>query len=249
MLLSTIYPPFAAWLFDLERKTLRRQTFEGHTIWAIWGPDADHLTFDSDREGSSRLYWKPVDAGPGGVERLASGSDEYPAPSSWSPDAKKLAFVVWAAGANEHIWIVPRSGEAEPFLRTRFNERYPEFSPDGRWLVYSSDESGRDEVYVRPYPGPGHAIQISTVGGSSPGWSRDGSEIFYHTQAASRARRRRLLRRSDHDRRRESASGHTGEALRLALWRGDPCPFMGRGIGRAIPDGRESDRRQPGPDT
>ena len=111
------------------------------------------------------------------------------------------------------IWIVPRNGEAEPFLRTRFNEAYPEFSPDGRWLVYTSDESGRDEVYVRPYPGPGRAMQISTAGGSSPGWSRDGSEVFYRWQE-------RLLCRSDHNRWRESASGHTGEALRLELLAG-----------------------------
>jgi len=64
-------------------------------------------------------------------------------------------------------------------LDTRFDEQYPEFSPDGRWLVYTSDESGQDEVYVRPYPGPGRAIQISTRGGSNPCWSRDGAEIFY----------------------------------------------------------------------
>jgi dipeptidyl aminopeptidase/acylaminoacyl peptidase len=116
------------------------------------------------------------------VERLASGSVEYQAPSSWSPDGKSLAFVVRNAETDKDIWIVPRNGEAEPFLSTRFSEEYPEFSPDGRWLVYTSDESGRDEVYVRPYPGPGRALQISTEGGLSPGWSRDGSELFYRWQ-------------------------------------------------------------------
>ena len=84
------------------------------------------------------------------MERLASGSDEAPGPSSWSPDGKKLAIVVSNAETNHDIWIVPRNGEAEPFLRSRFAERYPEFSPDGRWLVYTSNESGRDEVYVSP---------------------------------------------------------------------------------------------------
>jgi hypothetical protein len=77
------------------------------------------------------------------------------------------------------IWILSREGGTEPFLHTPFNERYPEFSPDGRWLLYTSDESGREEVYVRPYPEPGRTVQISTNGGDQPAWSRDGREVLY----------------------------------------------------------------------
>ena len=143
------------------------------------------------------------------MERLASGSVEYHKPSSWSPDGELLAFVVDTAETGHDIWIVPRSGEAKAFLRTRFSERYPEFSPDGRWLVYASNESGRDEVYVRPYPGPGRALQISTAGGGYPGWSRDGSEIFYRWQADFFAVRITI----------DGENLHPGTPVRLFDWR------------------------------
>ena len=73
----------------------------------------------------------------------------------------------------------PKPGKPEPFLRTPSNERYPAVSPDGRWIAYESDESGRDEVYVRPFPGPGGKWQISNAGGSLPVWSRNGRELFF----------------------------------------------------------------------
>jgi len=165
------------WLFDVERGTMRRQTFEGTNSWGIWGPDEGSLTFESNRDGSPGLYTKPVDSGPGGAQRLRDG--EYP--SSWSPDGTSLAFVEWdrlgETGLN--IWVLERGGEARPVLRNPYFDGYPEFSPDGKWLLYCNDESQRTEVYIRPFPGPGRAVQISTSGGRAPGWSRDGSEIFY----------------------------------------------------------------------
>ncbi|MEJ2083508.1 MAG: hypothetical protein P8Y94_15385, partial [Acidobacteriota bacterium] len=77
------------------------------------------------------------------------------------------------------IWVLDRQGRNEPLIQTHFDEMAPEFSPDGRWLAYTSNESGRDEVYVRPFPGPGHPIQVSTTGGQEPYWSPDGREILY----------------------------------------------------------------------
>jgi serine/threonine-protein kinase len=167
------------WLYDLERRVQRRQTFEGDGSWAIWGPEADCFTVDSDLEGPRVLYWKEVDSGPGGMRRLSNQPGGTTLPGSWSADGEELAFVAKNLDSGNDIWTLSRDGRSEPILSTRFNEAYPELSPDGRWLVYTSNESGRSEVYVRPYPGPGRPVQISTDGGSGPAWSRDGREIFY----------------------------------------------------------------------
>jgi len=101
-------------------------------------------------------------------------------PTSWSPDGESLAFYD-ATGARD-IWALPREGDALPFVATAFNERSPMFSPDGRWLAYVSNESGRDEIYVKPYPGPGGKWPISTEGGTEPRWSADGRELFYRLE-------------------------------------------------------------------
>ena len=90
---------------------------------------------------------------------------------------ESLAFYD-TTGARD-IWALPREGDALPIVATAFNERSPMFSPDGRWLAYVSDESGRNEVYVQPYPGPGGKWPISTEGGTEPVWSADGGELFY----------------------------------------------------------------------
>ena len=84
------------------------------------------------------------------------------------------------------IWTLSLEGDRRPhpFLQTRFDEDYPDFSPDGRWLAYVSNQSGRAEVYVQPYPGPGVRQQISVDGGTAPAWSRDGRELFYVTASS-----------------------------------------------------------------
>lgn len=178
-LLSTIYPPRDVWLYDLERRILSRQTFEGHHTWAVWGPKPDEFTFDSDVEGPDGIYMKAVDSGPGRRQKLPTGFEIYQKPSSWSPDGKTLAFVLQNPETGLDIWTLSSQGKAAPFLKTRYSETFPEFSPDGRWLAYVSDESNRSEVYVRPFPGPGRPVQISAGGGVEPGWSRDGKEIYY----------------------------------------------------------------------
>jgi Tol biopolymer transport system component len=113
------------------------------------------------------------------------------APSSWSPDGQALAFLqVSSSATGFDIWVlrmgVPSGGsgqahKAELLLKTPSNEAAPRFSPDGRWLAYASDESGRYEVYVQPYPGPGGKWQISTEGGKEPVWNRNGRELFYRS--------------------------------------------------------------------
>ena len=101
---------------------------------------------------------------------------------SWSPDGQLLAFVEINPTTGYDIWVL-RLGDrkAQPFLRTPFNEGAPRFSPDGRWLAYVSDESGRYEIYVQPYPGPGGKWQISTEGGTEPLWNRNGREPQHKT--------------------------------------------------------------------
>ena len=180
ILLTTAYPPRDVWTWDLERGLQRRQTFEGNQMWAIWGPGPDQFTMDSDRAGPNLLYLKTIDTGPGLVERLPTGDAGTFFPSSWSPDNSELAYISFSSGGSgSKIWLAAPDGATKPLLDSVYLEHYPEFSPDGRWLAYSSSESGRTEVYVRPYRGPGPAVQISTDGGRSPAWSRDGQEIVF----------------------------------------------------------------------
>ncbi len=166
------------WLLDTKRGTLTRLTFEGSYNGALaWTPDGKRVAFGSDRAGQRNLFWQLAD-GSGGTERLAT-SDRSQIASSWSPDGQTLAFEQTNPGTGYDLFVY-RLGDrkVQTFLQTRFNEIAPRFSPDGRWLAYASDESGRNEVYVQPYPGPGGKWQISTEGGTEPVWARNG-ELFY----------------------------------------------------------------------
>jgi eukaryotic-like serine/threonine-protein kinase len=165
------------WIYDLARDTLTRLTFEGTSnINPVWTPDGKRITFDS----TTNLFWQMAD-GSGGLERL--GTSQYAqVPRSWSPDGQLLAFHENNPTTKKDIWVLRLSDhKAEPFLRTPFNEGGPVFSPDGHWLAYISDESGRPEIYVKPYPGPGGKWQISTEGGSEPAWNRNGRELFFRS--------------------------------------------------------------------
>jgi Tol biopolymer transport system component/predicted Ser/Thr protein kinase len=168
------------WIHDLTRGTLTRFTSEARNARAIWTPDGTRVTYGSATGGNENIFWKPAD-GSGPAERLTTGDTASAA--SWSPDGQTLVFVQQPQGTGTDIWILPLSGDRRPraLLQTRFNEAYPDVSPDGRWLAFATDESGRSEVYVQPYPGPGPRQQISTDGGTAPAWSRDGRELFYTT--------------------------------------------------------------------
>jgi len=170
------------WVFDVERRTLTRLTFGGNNSDPVWTPDGRHIAYYSTGSGTSGIYWVPAD-GSGKPELLAT--TEFAAvPSSWTPDGKTLLFSQRGADKISHIWLLPVAGEAaqrKPTLLhdTSFSEGSAEISPDGRFVAYSSLESGATEIYVQPFPGPGAKVRISTQGGSAPRWSHNGRELFY----------------------------------------------------------------------
>ena len=170
------------WLMDADGKN-PRAVFTDKTQRAlspVWTPDGGKVTYSADRVGHPRaVYWKPSD-GSGTEERLFDGQT-HPHVSSWSPDGKTLVYTEFDPVFSGDIWTLTLGEKVEPrrWLRTPFNERAPRLSPDGHWLAYVSNESGRDEVYVQPFPGPGGKWQISVSGGTEPVWSHAGSEIFY----------------------------------------------------------------------
>jgi len=168
------------WILDLNRGTSSKLTSEGLSEQSVWTPDGQRVTFDLVNTGVPNIYWQPVD-GSSPIEQLTRG-ECFQWPGSWTPDGETLAFVEDHAdmetGYDIQLLHI-RDRKVTPFLNSRFDEKYPEISPDGRWIAYTSDESGRDEVYVQPFPGPGGKWQISNEAGDEPLWSRDGRELFY----------------------------------------------------------------------
>jgi Tol biopolymer transport system component len=157
-------------------------TFEGvaNNVPA-WAPDGKHIAFLSNKVDGDNVFWQLAD-GSGGLERLTT-SEFLQAPLSFSPDGQLLTFIETNPKTGYDIWVLHVSDrKAQPFIRTPFNETVPQFSPlGGRWLAYVSNESGRNEIYVQAYPGPGGKWQISTDGGTEPVWNRNGRELFYRS--------------------------------------------------------------------
>jgi Tol biopolymer transport system component len=168
------------WLYDLERGLRTRFTFDPANEWSsIWSPDGSRVVFNSIRKGVGDLYQKPS-SGAGAEEMLFEDKlSKYPV--SWSPDGRSILFRSIGGPAGDDLFILPLTGDKKPvpFVNTQFREAFGQFSPDGRWVAYSSNESGRTEVYVAPFPGPGGKWQISTAGGDNPRWRRDGTELFF----------------------------------------------------------------------
>jgi serine/threonine protein kinase len=168
------------WILDLNRGAASKLTSEGLSEFAAWTPDGRRVAFDLVNSGAPNIYWQPVD-GSSPMERLTQGK-YFQWPGSWSPDGEILAFLEDHADTEtgDDIQLLHiRDRKVTPFLNSRFEERYPEISPDGHWIAYTSDESGRNEVYVQPFPGLGAKWQVSNDGGAEPIWSRDGRELFY----------------------------------------------------------------------
>jgi dipeptidyl aminopeptidase/acylaminoacyl peptidase len=167
------------WIHDLERGTRTRLTEVAVNYVPVWTPDDSRVAFASYQSGMADLCWMRVDGSEGPELLLEREYRQYP--QSWSPDGRILAFRETHPETGADIWVLSLDGDRAPqlVLGTRFNEDSPRFSPDGRWLAYTSDASGRDEVYAQPFPGPGREWRLSTDGGRAPVWSFDGRELFY----------------------------------------------------------------------
>ena len=171
------------WLYDVARGLRTRFTFDpADESSSVWSPDGSRLVFGSGRKGLQDLYQK-ASSGAGSDELLFEDKLATKFPQSWSADGRFVLYFTGGVvnGTGSDLFVLPLSGDRKPFpfLQTEFSETRGRFSPDGRWVAYSSNESGRNEIYVAPFPGPGGKWQISTTGGSFARWRRDGSEIFY----------------------------------------------------------------------
>jgi serine/threonine-protein kinase len=168
------------WVYDIERGVSTRLTFEDSAeTEQIWSADGQYLIFSSDANGADNLYRKRSD-GSGELERVTE-ADQAQWASSWSSDGRFVSYMTSTTALD--LWTLPLDGERKPelYLSTPFAEADGDFSPDGRWLAYDSNESGQTEVYVRPFPPGGGKWQVSDSGGAYPRWSRDGRELFYRT--------------------------------------------------------------------
>jgi serine/threonine-protein kinase len=168
------------WIYDTNRDTLTRLTFTGsQNDSPAWSADGLRVGVRSNREGTGSIFWQMAD-GSGGEERLSTGAQVADTPGSFSPDGQFLAFFRTDPKTQRDIWVISlKDKKRSPFLVTPATEGAPRFSPDGRFIAYVSDESGRPEIYVQPYPGPGGKWQISTDGGIEPLWNPTGRELFY----------------------------------------------------------------------
>jgi len=155
------------WLLDIMSGAFTRFTFDnpsdGHPVWS---PDGRQIVYS---RSEARIFEKTVD---GGRERELTGVEGIP--YDWSQDGRSILV----SSADRDLWVLSEA-KATPIMRTPFIEAHGQFSPDGKWLAFTSDESKRQEIYVQAFPNAGEKFLISTAGGSQPRWRSDGNELFY----------------------------------------------------------------------
>jgi Tol biopolymer transport system component len=175
------------WLVDLQRAVTTRLTFDGlvaqgwgMAVPVVWSPDSTRVAYCTDRSGVYDVY-QILASGAGRPEPLLQSDAIYKLPTAWSPDGKYVIFTQLGEGGVYDLWLLPLHGDRTPvpYLRTPFNEDFAAFSPDGRWLAYDSDETGKPEIYVRSFPDQGEKYRVSTSGGMIVQWSRDGKELLF----------------------------------------------------------------------
>ena len=171
------------WLHDLARGAMSRFTPHSHGDFVpAWSPDGAFVSFASDRGGLFNIYQKSA-GGAGEAELLLPLEQRATGRfgATWSPDGRFLLFGVQGSHTDFDLWVFPLDGEQEafPFLATEFREVGGRFSPDARWIAYQANQSGRVEVYIRPFPEADREWKVSTEGGSRPRWRADGKELYY----------------------------------------------------------------------
>ena len=180
-LARTVRGNFDVWIEEVTRSVTRRFTFDPAIDSApVWSPDGTRLAFTSARSGPLDLYEKPLNGAD--PERLLLASAHNKIPMDWSPDGTVLLYQASDPTTGWDVWALPLAGDPKPFpvAQTPATERSAQFSPDGQWVAYDSNESsGPFEVFVQSFPKPGARRQISTGGGAAPRWRRDGRELFY----------------------------------------------------------------------
>jgi serine/threonine-protein kinase len=170
------------WIYDLERSTLHPLTSDGNSQFSIWTPNGQALIFVSYRVEGSYLVRQSMSGNEPELFGMMAGT-----PIACSPDNNEILLVLSDfryPRRDQDMYVVSldkrdENRQPRPFIQRNHNQRLGQWSPDGRWIAYNSDESGRWEVYVEPYPGPGPKVMVSTEGGFQPVWSRDGKELYY----------------------------------------------------------------------
>jgi eukaryotic-like serine/threonine-protein kinase len=167
------------WLTDLSRSIIRRFTFDPKSDYCpVWSPDGTRIVFSATRKEIPNIYVQSASAGAQEQVLLTSGNDKCP--TSWSPDGRHILFTDFTPKSNDiGLLSLEDSPKAEPFVQGPFDELAAVFSPDGKRVAYSSDESGRSEIYVTSFPARTERRQVSTGGGERPRWRRDGRELYY----------------------------------------------------------------------
>jgi Tol biopolymer transport system component len=171
------------WMLDVTRGVFSRLTDNvADDVSPVWSPNGDLIVFGSNRKGTHDLYRKSAVAS--GNEDLLLTTPQHKGPTDWSSDGRFILFDSRDPKTGVDIWALPldpsgKPGKPFPVVQTGFDEQWGQFSPDGKWIAYQSDESGRHEIYVRAFPGPGNKWPVSTNGGTKVRWRHDGKELFY----------------------------------------------------------------------
>ncbi|HSA57614.1 MAG TPA: protein kinase [Gemmatimonadaceae bacterium] len=164
------------WTLNLPRATLSKLSFDGADQFPDWSADGRRIVYTTLR-GKNGVYWKP--AGGGAPELLFSSAERLIFEAVLAPDARHVIYRLGGIPGDLYFARRDSSQTVHTLLDSRFDERSPALSSDGRWLAYVSDETGNDEVYVRPFPEGADRWVVSVAGGTEPRWRRDGSELFY----------------------------------------------------------------------
>jgi serine/threonine protein kinase/Tol biopolymer transport system component len=175
-------PAAALWVYDVARGVRTRLTFQGNTVTPVWSPDGNRIAL-AERRGNGALDIYVKDASGGGKEEPLVSDNQDKAIADWSPDGRYILYTATPGSLANSIWMVPLAGDHKPQLFMQAgSEAYLMggwFSPDSKWVAYTSRESGRAEVYVTNFPQPSGKWQISTAGGNQPRWRRDGKALYY----------------------------------------------------------------------